>query len=262
MRSFLIALQFLTIIPVRVSGDLTSEQMRRSVLAFPAVGFVIGVLLVISDRAFSLVFSSPLTSAFVLVVLVIVTGALHQDGLADTFDALAVRGDVARKLAVMRDPTAGPVGIVAIIITLGLRFLTIEEIASLSSYAHYAGLLFMPVLGRWGQVTGMFLGKPSRPDGLGKIFIGKISGGLYAGVTLVAVILFAAASLAAGGIAPKMWYVFGAVGFVLVFVLTLLLVRHFKKHFGGENGDTLGGGSEFTEILFLCWVIVWSRLFI
>ena len=262
MRSFLLALQFLSIVPIRVSGDVTEKQMLRSALAFPAVGFLIGVALVASDVIFSQVFSSSLVSALVLLVLVVITGALHLDGLSDTFDALACRGDRERRLSAMRDPSAGPVGMVAVIFALGLKYLAFEEIASLGNFEHYAGLAFMPVAGRWAQVTGMFLGKPSRPDGLGKIFIGQVGTGMYLVVTALALGLFAGGAVLAGSHAPVLWYVFGGVGFSLVFVMSLVLVGINKKHFGGESGDTLGAATEFSELLFLLWVVVWSRLFI
>ena len=262
MRSFLLALQFLSIVPIRVSGDVTEKQMLRSALAFPVVGFLIGVALVVADVMASQVFSSSLVSALVLLVLVVITGALHLDGLSDTFDALACRGDREKRLSAMRDPSAGPVGMVAVMFALGLKYLAIEEVASLGNFEHYAGLAFMPVAGRWAQVTGMFLGKPSRPDGLGKIFIGQVGTGMYLVVTALALGLFAGGSVLAGSYAPGLWYVFGAVGFALVFVMSVVLVGINKKHFGGESGDTLGAATEFSELLFLLWVVVWSRLYI
>ncbi len=262
MRSFLLALQFLSIIPIRVSGDVTEKDMLRSAMAFPIVGFLIGVTLMASDLIFSQFFSSALVSALVLLVLVVVTGALHLDGLSDTFDALACRGDRKRSLSAMRDSSAGPVGMVAVMFALGLKYLAIEEVASLGYFEHYAALVFMAVAGRWAQVTGMYLGKPSRPDGLGKIFIGQVSTGMYLGATAIAIGLFAVSALLAGGYAPRLWYVFGGVGFALVFVTNVILVRVNRKYFGGQSGDTLGAASEFSEILFLLWVVVWSRLFI
>lgn len=236
--------------------------MLRSALAFPVVGFLIGVALLASDVIFSQVFSSSLVSALVLVVLVVLTGALHLDGLSDTFDALACRGDRERRLSAMRDSSAGPIGMVAVMLVLGLKFLAIEEVASQGSFLHYLGLVFMPVAGRWAQVTGMFLGRPSRPDGLGKIFIGQVGTGMYLVATAIAFGLFAGAALLAGGNAPDLWYVFGAVGFLIILVMNVVLVGINRKHFGGESGDTLGAATEFSELLFLLWVVVWSRLFI
>ena len=262
MRSFLLALQFLSIVPIRVSGDVTEKDMLRSALAFPIVGFMIGVALLAADVIFSQVFSSGLVSALVLLVLVVLTGALHLDGLSDTFDALACRGGRERRISAMRDSSAGPIGMVAVMFSLGLKYLAIEEIASLGYFEHYAGLVFMVVAGRWAQVTGMFLGKPSRPDGLGKIFIGQVGAGMYLVVTALALGLFAGSAILAGSYAPRLWYVFGGVGFALVFAANVVLVRVNRKHFGGESGDTLGAATEFSEILFLLWVVVWSRLFI
>ena len=198
MRSLLLALQFLSIFPIKIKGDVTEADMLRSAYAFTVTGFLIGVVLVIADFFLARLFSSALVSALVLLVLVLITGALHLDGLADTFDALACRGGREDKLSAMRDPSSGPVGMVAVMFVLGLKFLAIEEVASLSYYLHYVALLFMPVMGRWVQVAGMFLGKPSRPDGLGTIFIGKVGTGIFITTTAIALLLFAGvAALAA-----------------------------------------------------------------
>ncbi len=262
MRSLLLALQFLSIFPIKIKGDVTEADMLRSAYAFTVTGFLIGVVLVIADFFLAQLFSSALVSALVLLVLVLITGALHLDGLADTFDALACRGGREDKLSAMRDPSSGPVGMVAVMFVLGLKFLAIEEVASLSYYLHYVALLFMPVMGRWVQVAGMFLGKPSRPDGLGTIFIGKVGTGIFITTTAIALLLFAAVSLVAGSYAPGMWYVYGGAGFALVFVIAIVLVGLFKRNFGGQSGDTLGAATELSELAFLLWTITWSRLFI
>ena len=236
--------------------------MLRSAYAYTAIGFLIGLVLVGTDLLFSRLFTSALVSALVLLVFVLITGALHLDGLADTFDALACRGGREDKLAAMRDSSSGPVGMVAVIFVLGLKFLAIEEVTLLSYYLHYVALLFMPVIGRWAQVLGMFLGQPARPDGLGAIFIGKVGIGILITTSSIAILLFALASLATGSFAPGLWYVYGAVGFALVFVIAIVLADLFKRNFGGQSGDTLGAATELSELAFLLWTITWSRLFI
>lgn len=265
MRSLILALQFLSIIPLRVRGEVTEEHLLRSTVVYPLVGFFLGGLLVGTDILFSMVFSSSLTSAFVLLVMVIFTGALHLDGLSDTFDALACRGTVERRLEAMRDSSAGPVGMVAVLFVLGMKFLALEELSNLSYYERYAGLLFMPVVGRWALLAGMYLGRPSRADGLGKIFIGRIGSARFLLATVLGLGLFALVSIVAGGYAPRLWYLFGVMGFVQVFALVGVFTRLFGKSFGGHSGDTLGAVCELSELLFLLWVSVWSvwsRLYI
>src|SRR2546427_671532 len=102
------ALAFLTILPVRPRGD--PAALGRAAAWFPAVGALVGLAAGGAWVAAEPALGSAVAGVLALVVLVVLTGALHQDGLADCADGLGVRGDRARRLAVMRDPSIGAFG--------------------------------------------------------------------------------------------------------------------------------------------------------
>jgi adenosylcobinamide-GDP ribazoletransferase len=122
MRALLIALQFLTILPVRLQGEFTAQDIGRSLLFYPVVGLLIGIVL--SLLGWNLTSQSPMFSAIlVLAVWVTITGALHIDGLADSADAwLGGIGDKAKTLSIMKDPAAGPIAVVTIVLVLLIKF--------------------------------------------------------------------------------------------------------------------------------------------
>ncbi|MCO2182521.1 adenosylcobinamide-GDP ribazoletransferase, partial [Pseudomonas aeruginosa] len=122
LRSLLVALQFLTRLPVRLSAMPTPEQFGRAVLCYPLVGVLIGVVLYAAARSLD---GTPLLlqAALLLSLWVALSGALHLDGLADMADAwVGGLGDRERTLAIMKDPRSGPVAVVVLVLVLLLKF--------------------------------------------------------------------------------------------------------------------------------------------
>jgi len=118
-RSFLIAVRFLTRLPVTDPGPVSTPDLGRSIAYYPVVGLVIGLLvwglsrLLISFDVADL----DLDAALVLVVWVWLTGGLHLDGLADTADAwIGGMGDRRRTLRIMKDPRSGPFAIMVLVL--------------------------------------------------------------------------------------------------------------------------------------------------
>lgn len=267
INGFLLALQFLTILPIRPL--LTDEpEIKRTVLWFVIIGALQGLVLGITDFLGGLLFHQDLVLALVLLVLVISNGGFHLDGLADTFDGLAVKSsgnieeDISKRLSVMKDPALGYAGVAAIVLCLGLKYLLLKNISHLTYSAYYSAILFMPMISKWAMVIAMFNTKPARPDGLGRLFIGKIFFKDIIGCTIFFL-----------GIAIIFTMIFKRYfpGHQLFFYPALLagiygfiryLVRNFNKKFNGLTGDNLGAINELSEIIFLFMVIIWQRLFI
>ena len=119
MLAFWIALQFLSSLPVRLPGMPEPRQVGRSLLCYPLVGLLFGLLLWLANH---LLYGAPtaLHAAMLLTLWVLLSGALHLDGLADSADAwLGGFGDRERTLQIMKDPRSGPIAVV----TLGLVLL-------------------------------------------------------------------------------------------------------------------------------------------
>ena len=180
MKSLLVALQFLTVIPVKTKTLVSDADIARSSSAFVIVGFIQGVLLVITDYISGILFHPDLVTGIILLVYVISSGGFHLDGLADTADAVAVKSsgnneeDRRRRLSVMKDGATGPAGVMAIVFMILLKYLSLKNISHLLIFTYYLSLVLMTTLPKWAMVTAMFYGKPARKEGLGRIFINRI----------------------------------------------------------------------------------------
>ncbi len=273
MKKILLAFQFLTIIPVKEIKDVSEKEMGGASAFFPLIGFVQGALFVISAVLFLKVFPRELTNGLLVLVIIITSGGLHLDGLADTFDAIALRGDREKKLSVMKDSTIGPVGVIAIVILILLKYLALNAFFFHSSpITYYSSLFLMPVFSRWVMVTAIFHGKSARQDGIGKIFIENtklkelvIATLLVIGCWLL-VVSFLLSSLFT--IHPGLAQRSGAgcslflVSISVLYIFSLVSVWFCNKKFGGMTGDTFGAVSEISEILFLIMAVIWSQNYI
>lgn len=234
MRGLLAAIGFLTCIPVpaRVFGGAAARA--RSLAWYPAVGAMLGALLI--ALAWALRDVNPLLRAsLILVAWIALTGALHLDGLADSADAWAGgMGDRARTLAIMKDPATGPMGVVAIVLVLLLKF---TALASLSKPA-WSTLLLAPLLAR-AALVALFLTTPYvRPGGLGD--------DLQRAPRIACLIVLAFSS---AGCAIARWR-----GVWMLLVATAMFAlwrRAGLRRIGGCTGDTAGALAEMIETAVL-----------
>ncbi|MCQ4259087.1 adenosylcobinamide-GDP ribazoletransferase [Stutzerimonas stutzeri] len=237
MQSFLIALQFLTCIPVRLRGMPEPHELGKSLLYYPLVGLLLGGMLWL----FALVTAhaaAPLQAALVLTAWVGLTGALHLDGLADSADAwLGGFGDRERTLAIMKDPRSGPIAVTVLVLLLLLKFVAL--LALLQS-GYLLALLIVPLVGR-GALLGLFLTTPYvRPGGLGDALSAHMP---RTGVRVVLVIVVLGCLLAGN---------LGWAALVIAFCTAWLVRRSMCRRLGGTTGDTAGALLELVE----CTVLV------
>ena len=236
LRSLLVALQFLTRLPVRLSAMPTPEQFGRAVLCYPLVGVLIGVVLYAA--ALSLDGTPQLLQAALLLSLwVALSGALHLDGLADMADAwVGGLGDRERTLAIMKDPRSGPVAGGVLVLVLLLKF---SSLAALLGQGEAGLLPLAPWLAR-SSLPLLFLTTPyARPGGLGQAISEQLP----------------ARSLAwERGVRFGLARAFGLAG-LLALLVTLMLFAWLRSRFlarlGGTTGDTAGALVELTECAVL-----------
>ena len=234
MLPFWIALQFLSSLPVRLPGMPSPEASGRSLLFYPAVGLLFGVLL---WAASALLAGTPvlLHAALLLALWVVLSGGLHLDGLADSADAwLGGFGNRERTLLIMKDPRSGPMAVVTLMLVLLLKFCAL---LALLEQGQQAALMLAPILAR-AAMLGLFMTTPYvRAGGLGQALADHLprrSGAwLLAGVALV--------SLAFCGV----WIS------LLVLAGFVALRRQMIKRLGGTTGDTAGAMLELLELLLL-----------
>ncbi len=139
---FLIAVQFMTTIPIKLPYLPSREQNALSMLFYPVIGLMIGGVLWLVASYVQL--PMMLLSCAVMVVWVWLTGGLHLDGLADTADAwVGGFGDRQRTLTIMKDPNTGAMGVMAIVLCLALKWAAVYCLLELDAVL---ALLFVPML--------------------------------------------------------------------------------------------------------------------
>lgn len=232
-RPLLIALQFLTVLPIRFDGAPDAKATGRSLLYYPLVGLFIGALL--ATAAWMLGDAPPLVGAAVLLAAwVAVTGALHLDGLADSADAwLGGLGDRERTLAIMKDPYCGPAGVVTLVLALLLKF---AALTYLVPNGLWELLIVTPLLARTALVL-LFLTTPYvRPQGLGSLLADHLP---RRACSVMVISTLAAVPFIAGS---------AAIGLLPAMAGTLLILRGLMlQRLGGTTGDTAGALIETTE---------------
>jgi adenosylcobinamide-GDP ribazoletransferase len=243
-RPLLIALQFLTVLPIRLDGAPDAEATGRSLLYYPLVGLLIGALL--AAAAWTLGAAPPLLGAAVLLaVWVAVTGALHLDGLADSMDAwVGGHGDRDKTLAIMKDPRSGPMAVATLVVVLLIKFTALVQLLANGAWGLIA---LVPVLGRTALVL-LFLTTPYvRPQGLGSLLASHLSRRACA----LAVIFTLLAMLASFGL--ETWWLLAVVVGVF-FALRRLMLQRIE----GTTGDTAGALVEITETVALLAAALWQ----
>jgi adenosylcobinamide-GDP ribazoletransferase len=152
LQTLLVAMQFLTRLLLRLAAAPTPQQQAQALLWYPVVGALLGVVLGLSALALT---TAPhlLGAALLLALWVLMTGALHLDGLADSADAWAGGyGDAARSLAIMKDPAAGPAAVVVLVLVLLLKLAALSVLIAQSP----ALIMLAPLLAR-AAVPALFL---------------------------------------------------------------------------------------------------------
>lgn len=243
MRSFLIALQFLTSIPVKIKGKTTDKELAKSMAYFPLVGIVIGVTLALAYNIFNLIFPHPINCALILILNILLTGGLHIDGFIDTFDGIASRSDRKRTLEIMREGRPGAIGIAAAILLFLFKY---SLLVALPKGTIEISLVTMTTLSRWSLVISSGLYPYARDgEGMGKRFI--------QGLSLKEGFISTAIALLISGL------IFRLRTFILIPVICLALIGFnfsLYKKIGGITGDTLGALNELIEVLTLTVAVV------
>ena len=239
LDDFRSAILFITILPAGGSVPFSPRGMIR---CFPLVGMVLGLMLALGDRIFSLVFPGAVTAVLDTVLLVVLTGALHLDGLGDTADGMFSHRSRERALEIMKDSRTGMMGLVAVVCVLAVKTAGLMALKqTLSPSQAFAALVAVPALARSGMLFGiryLRYGRDSKGTGF-DLFTRPLPWREFAWVGLPVVL-----TLFLGGRGLLVLAGFGA-------WVTLLLV-FYKRKMNCITGDMLGAMTEVTEAaLFL-----------
>lgn len=252
VKNFINAVQFLTIVPVSKSYEIEEGSLARSMAYFPLIGFLIGFLLVYADKALELIALPQTLSNVLLVALsVLVTRALHIDGLADTLDGLMGGRDHSSRLSIMKDSRLGTAGALGIFFVLAIKYISLNN---LFEGEKVAVLLTAPVLARWSQTLMVFKANYGREDGMGKAFVGHLRASSLAAASVVAIGLSAFVVVRVD--ARSVIFIFSLLCGVIL--LTFLGRWYLVRKLGGVTGDAIGAVSEMNEVLVFLLFVVFS----
>jgi adenosylcobinamide-GDP ribazoletransferase len=233
------ALGLLTRLPVVVDGEKAVARGAASAWAFPLVGEVIGVgLAVIASVLLGLGLPAGLTAALIVAASVITTGAMHEDGLADTADGLWGGWDKARRLAIMKDSHIGVYGVCAIGLALLIRWIALSAIVAFG--IHWMALITAATLSRSSMVVLMAALPNARNSGLSQT-VGRPA----TETTWLAVGIGAVVAIACGFA--------GLIVIAAVAALVCALIARAK--IGGQTGDILGATQQITELAVLVAIV-------
>jgi adenosylcobinamide-GDP ribazoletransferase len=234
--NFLAALGFLTSIPVGKRA-MEGKSLAGSAVYFPLVGLLIGFILAGVDYGLGRVLPNLLTSALVVLLLVLLTGALHFEGFVDSCDGLFGGHTRERRLEIMRMKNVGAYAVAGGAMLLILKFAAISALSH--EWARFWVLVLFPMLSRWGMMLALSVFPYAREQGLGTAFSGvKLTHIVVAGaITLVAAVILA-----------------GLSGIILFAVATLIAIftgLWITRLLGGLTGDTYGAINELSEVIIL-----------
>ncbi len=235
INAFITATGFLTIIPVGDSAP-GEEAIQYSLFWYPAVGLVIGCTLAILATFSPL--NTEMTAAILLTCWVLLTGALHLDGLADFADAwVGGLGSRDKTLRIMKDPQAGPMAIVAVVLVLLLKYVALLQVVD--DQLLYI-LIIVPVVARL-SAAGLFA--TSTYIGTGFFGLSVKGKGMRAlSIELAAILLLLV-------ILPQPWGIPGMVLAAVIFHTGFRYLLHQRLQ--GFTGDCAGALVELTEVLLL-----------
>ncbi|MDE5459624.1 adenosylcobinamide-GDP ribazoletransferase [Bradyrhizobium sp. CSS354] len=233
------AVSFVTILPVASSKPAGDGAIARAAWALPVAGLAVGLAGALVYKLASRFGLAPnLAALLALAATALVTGALHEDGLADTADGLGGGRTRERKLEIMRDSRIGTYGVCALILSFGLRWSALAAIAN--PWAVALALCAAHTAARAGLPAFMSQVSPARPDGL------SASAGSPPGRSIV--IAFAVGILALVlALGPGK----ALVSLILLSLAGLMLARLAIRQIGGQTGDILGAFEQSGEILIL-----------
>ena len=286
MTPFFIALQFLTRLKIVNQTEWSVEDFGKSVVAFPYVGLIIGLILALLYGILSPFI--PLVPLMLIIVVAefLITGGLHADGLMDTSDGLFSGRERERKLEIMKDSRIGSFGVVAFVFVTLLKWQLLTAIPT-AEFIPMA-LIMMPLMSRWSLVLSIRSYPYAREQGMGAAFanlapkhvityntlstffmpivillIGVILYTLLYGVYSIFSIADVGYVVGLGVLAYATLGIFqiNIVSMIITYIINRLLNRYIVKQLGGTTGDTYGFVVEVTEVLLLfVYIIILSIL--
>jgi len=239
LQLMLCAVQFLTRVPTPALKNFEPDWISRSARYFPLVGLLVGLVCAGVFAAASQVWSGWLAALLAIAGGVLVTGAFHEDGLADTFDGLGGGGTPERRLEIMKDSRIGTYGALALGLVLAVKAAALADLP--------------PLLGAWALACAHAGGRGAAVLAMRVMpYVGHLERGKWKPAPSGLSTSEAAFALAFAGL-PLLLAPSGAwaIGLLLGAVLSLVLALSARRLLGGYTGDVLGAIEQVFELGFL-----------
>lgn len=237
------ALGFFTRVPVRALPDFQTADQHAAVKYLPLTGILVGVCAALVYWLSAQILPVSLAVLLSMCTSLYITGAFHEDGLADTADGLGGGWNREQALTIMKDSRIGSFGAVALVMMLLSKF---QALSQLPPLLIPAVLIAAHALSRWCAVLVIATQDYVRAEGKSSAYVGRLRPGALVLATLCGLLPLA-------WLHPHFWWVLLPVAAVWVwFSLTL------KKRLGGYSGDCLGAMQQLTEVVFYVAVVALS----
>ncbi|MFH1183551.1 MAG: adenosylcobinamide-GDP ribazoletransferase [Chloroflexota bacterium] len=236
MVAFAAAVQFLLISPVFIRRPFTPMEVGRSTAFFPLVGLLLGGLLAAADLLLAGIFPVQVRSALVLALWIVLTGALHFDGLLDACDGLLGGGTPERRMQIMRDERTGAYAVAGGALILLTMFSAVNAIEQ----ERWAALLLAPVLGRCGMTLSVVVFPYARAAGLGRD-IKDQAGHVQAAAAMLTTLVMV------GILTWQLQDLVAATAFVSAAIVWWLASGFVMRKIPGMTGDTYGAINMLVE---------------
>jgi adenosylcobinamide-GDP ribazoletransferase len=266
-QALVAAFQFLTRLPIPLRFEYTETICRRSVIFYPLVGAVIGLLLSLTGAGLLHIVPVLPAACLLLVLWVCLTGGLHLDGLMDTADGILSHRPREQMLEIMKDSRVGAMGVIVCVLQLLLKFALLYALLSSTKWSAASLLLaVVPIWSRWFMAAGI-QGWPyaRRESGMGSFYQGVGRKHVYAGLVL-GMMLTAAWMWAGSQVIPDIpneWPALQGFAWLYIAAFPLLtfccgygIAAYLAHKLGGLTGDTYGALNELLETVLLLAVIL------
>jgi adenosylcobinamide-GDP ribazoletransferase len=251
VRRFLLALSFLTVLPVSLPyfrKELEDQEgikadLSKASVFFPLVGLLMGVILFAIYWLLKLIdLPVHLEAGFILAVWVVLSGGLHLEGLADMIDGFSGGQNKENIISIMKDGSIGAKGAIALIILILLKYLLL---LSLTEPVKGVSLLLAPMIGRWAMVLTAYLGKPaSSLNTLTKMFTNYL-GKKELVISTLFTVGFSFLILSSSFIYLSL------VLLIIIGCITGSLIAYSNRKIKGICGDVIGAINEISELVVL-----------
>ncbi|WP_216831673.1 adenosylcobinamide-GDP ribazoletransferase [Alkalihalobacterium elongatum] len=251
----ILALQLLTTIPIRKEVPWTKQTASISVALYPFIGLIVGSITMGISLLFVEWLSLPtaVSSLFLLLCIVSLTGGLHLDGWMDVSDGFFSRQEKDRKLEIMKDSRVGAFAVLSLFFLLAGKYIFIFQVLEITEQ-YWFYFFIIPFFSRWMLGSSLLIGNPARKEGMAYsvqqsvIPRTKFSFLIWGPLILLCVYI----------VLPD-FFIAAIILKVISIIILIVSFSFFNKQFGGITGDTLGTLVEGGEGIL--WLVAWLLLF-